>query len=208
MSWSTIWAKASISVTPGSETLWSVHSGQRCWTSRLASSTRSWKERSSRSGTGSTVSALQPGHGAAVRPGRRGAGVLGDDVEGEDEVARVVGAPDGVAQVDVDGPGVGAVEPDPHVDHLDAGFPARQCGADLVGDLPGGRGVGRPEDEVVDAAAELRAHRPLARHRAEDQPDGLLELPLAGDERDAAGRVGAHRERPPGPDEPRGQIGR
>ena len=43
-------ANASMSVTPGSETLWSVHSGQRCWTRRLASSTRSWKRRSSRLG--------------------------------------------------------------------------------------------------------------------------------------------------------------
>ena len=50
-------ANVSIRVTPGSETLWSVHSGQRCWTSRLASSTRSWKRRSSRLGAGRGISA-------------------------------------------------------------------------------------------------------------------------------------------------------
>ncbi len=29
--WSAMWATVSTRVTPGSETLWSVHSGARCW---------------------------------------------------------------------------------------------------------------------------------------------------------------------------------
>src|SRR3954465_8201291 len=45
-------ANASMRVTPGSETLWSVQVGQRCCTMRLASSTRSWNGRSSRWGAG------------------------------------------------------------------------------------------------------------------------------------------------------------
>ena len=54
------------------------------------------------------------------------------------------------------------------------------------------------EDVVVDAAAELRAHRPFAGAVREDEPHRLLDLALARDERDAAGRVGAQREPPPG----------
>ena len=40
---SVIQAYSSISATPGSETLWSVHSGQSRWIRRLDSSTMSWK---------------------------------------------------------------------------------------------------------------------------------------------------------------------
>src|SRR5437763_58710 len=47
-----------MSATPGSETLWLVHSGQNCGISRLASSTMSWNRRSSRFGAGSAMSVL------------------------------------------------------------------------------------------------------------------------------------------------------
>jgi len=47
-------------VTPGSETLWSVHSDNAAGRAALASSTRSWKRRSSRLGTGRAI-----GHSSA-----------------------------------------------------------------------------------------------------------------------------------------------
>src|SRR3954468_8199976 len=99
-------ATVSMSVTPGSETLWSDPSGQRRCTIRFASSTRSWKRRSSRFGVGSTS-----GSGA-----RRG--VVGDRVEGEDEVARVVRAAQRVLHVDVQQAALHLVVPDGDVAQL------------------------------------------------------------------------------------------
>src|SRR5690349_598780 len=116
MSWSTICANASISVTPGSETLWSVHSGQRCWTSRLASSTRSWKCRSSRSGAGSISSRSQcwcDGRGLDRL------GLVGDHVEREDQVAGVAVTDDLVAHVHVERADVDRIEGDLHVEDVD-----------------------------------------------------------------------------------------
>src|SRR6476661_8944159 len=130
ISWSTICANASISVTPGSETLWSVHSGHRCWTSRFASSTRSWKCRSSRLGAGSTMSpspfgGRQLGQGGGGDRGH-GTGLLGNDIEREHQVADVVGASDRVVDVDVQRPQVSLIEADQHVLHVDAGLPQFQ----------------------------------------------------------------------------------
>src|SRR5581483_7269381 len=146
-------AKASMSVTPGSETLWSVQVGHRCCTSRLASSTRSWNRRSSRLGAGSTVVSLL----------RR------DHIEGEDEVAGVVGAAAHVVDLDPQGGGGHGIHRHVDLDDLHSGFPALQRGADLVGDPAGGGGVGGGEDEVVDGAAELRPHRPLAGGGGQDE---------------------------------------
>src|SRR5688500_19718092 len=86
MSWSVIHANVSMSVTPGSDALWSVHSGQRCCTRRLASSTRSWNRRSSRLGTGSAIVSSS---------------LAGDHVERENEVVAVVGLLQPVVDVDV-----------------------------------------------------------------------------------------------------------
>src|SRR4051794_21025686 len=91
-----------MSVTPGSDTLWSVHSGQRCCTSRLASSTRAWNRRSSRFGTGSAIVSSS---------------LAGDHVEGEYEVVAAVRCLQPVMDVDVeDGLVFGGLE---HVDRLD-----------------------------------------------------------------------------------------
>src|SRR5712671_3912057 len=103
MSWSVIQANVSMSVTPGSETLWSVHSGHFCWTSRLASSTRSWKRRSSRFGPGRAMLIHLPPCCLRSRRTRR------DYVEGEDQVARIIGFADGIADIDIDGARVWAV---------------------------------------------------------------------------------------------------
>src|SRR5437588_6068935 len=172
-------------VTPGSETLWSVHSGQFRWTRCLASSTRSWKRRSSRFWAGSTIAL----------------GLRRDDVEGEDEVAGVVGTPDHVPDVDVDGRGVLRVRS--HVDllHRDPGFPALQRPLDLVGDPPRRAAGHRGEDVVVDGAPELGTHRALPVGRAEDEPDRLLYLPVPRHQRDPTGGPGAQRKGPPRTDE-------
>src|SRR5437868_4609196 len=99
-------------VTPGSWTLWSVHSGQRRWTSRLASSTKSWNLRSSRSGAGSAIASV----------------LLGDGVEGDDEVAPVVGAAHDVRHVDQRQAGTVRVEGHLDVLDVDPRLPAEQRG--------------------------------------------------------------------------------
>ena len=125
-----------------------------------------------------------------------------DQVEGEHEVARVVGAPLDVADVDVEGGGVAGVEGDVDVGDLDPGLPPVERGPHLVGDAAGGGGVGRGEHEVVDGAAELRAHRPLARGGAEHEGDGLLQLPVtATTGRSSRWRRCAAGRRPAGADE-------
>src|SRR5690349_17107844 len=101
-----------MSVTPGSWTLWSVHSGQRCWTNRFASSTRSWNRRSSRFGALSMLP-------TSVLTGR-------DHVEREHQVSRVVQATDGIRQVDVEDPRIDTIEGHPHVLDVDTRFPALQ----------------------------------------------------------------------------------
>ena len=53
----------------------------------------------------------------------------------------------------------------------------------------------------MDAAAELGAHRSLAAGRSQDQPDGLLELPVGVDEGDSAGGIGTEGVGPAGADE-------
>src|SRR5438270_2013390 len=107
-------------VTPGSETLWSVHSGHFCWTRRLASSTRSWKRRSSRFGTGSAMlTLLQPQIARSCLFCR-------NHVEGEDQVARIVGFPDRVADVDVQDARVLGIKADDDVADIDARLPATQ----------------------------------------------------------------------------------
>src|SRR3954447_24690020 len=122
-------ANVSISVTPGSETLWSVHSGQRCWTRRFASSTRSWKRRSSRFGAGSGMSGLVVGERGAGREGGRP--LLRDQVEGEDEVARVVRQARRVADVDQERRRVVGVRRDDDVLDVDARLPALERGTHL-----------------------------------------------------------------------------
>src|SRR6478672_3132478 len=114
-------------VTPGSDTLWSVHSGHFCWTSRFASSTRSWKRRSSRFGTGRAMSRRSCYLGLAGR-------FLGrDHVERKDEVARVVGGAERVAHVDVEHGLVGRIGVDRDALQLDSGLPALERDPDLGG---------------------------------------------------------------------------
>jgi hypothetical protein len=46
----------------------------------------------------------------------------------------------------------------------------------------------------VDPAAELGAHRTLARRRREDDPDRLLDVLVAADERERAARIDPQRK--------------
>src|SRR3954447_6102701 len=103
---SLIHANSSIIATPGSDKLWSVHSGQYRGMRRLASSTMSWNRRSSRVGGGSVMSSL-----------------LGDHVEGVDEVVAGVGRPDRVRETDQHPRGVAGVGNRPDVVELDARLP-------------------------------------------------------------------------------------
>src|SRR4051812_21774847 len=126
MSWSTIIAKDSMRVTPGSETLWSVQSGKVDCRYRFASSTRSWNVRSSSRGAGRVTSSppLGPGRQCAgtVVAGYRAVLVLGDHVEGEHEVARVVRATQPVGDLEVEHALRGAVQVDADVVDVDPRF--------------------------------------------------------------------------------------
>src|ERR1700730_1703139 len=124
-----------------------------------------------------------------------------DYIEGKDQVARVVGLADGIADVDVDRARVLAVETHDHIPDLDPRLPSTQRGGPGRGTPGGGLGIGAIEDVVVNFAAELRSHWPLADRRAEDQPHALFDLLLAGDERDPAGGVGSQWKGPAGADE-------
>src|SRR5690348_7269358 len=79
-------------------------------------------------------------------------------VEGEDEVARIVGFPDRVADVDVDDARVRGVETDEDIAYLDARLPAPQRGANGCRDARRRLAVGAVEDVIVDLATELRPH--------------------------------------------------
>src|SRR5437762_3355560 len=172
-----------MSVTPGSDTLWSVHSGQRCWTIRLASSTRSWNRRSSRLGAGSGTSLL-PQCGGWLMIHLRRLALGGNDVERKHQVARIVAPSDRIGDVDVERRPVAGVRHDVDPEHIDPRFPPLQRLLYLERKVAGGRGVGGGKDEVVDAAAEFRPHGALPIGRAEDEPDRLLDFPLLRDQRD------------------------
>src|SRR5262249_39438899 len=77
---------------------------------------------------------------------------------------------------------------------------------DVVLDLRQGRGVDVPEDVVVDAATELRPHRPLAGRRAEDDVDRLLHVGVARAEREPAEPVDPDGEGDPGADDVRHRL--
>ena len=127
--------------------------------------------------------------------------LVGDRVEREHEVPRIVRAADRVRDVDEEGRRLARIRADLDRVHVDPRLPAAQRRAHLVGDAVARRGIGRGEDVVVDAAAEVGPHRALALGRGQDQADRLLDLALALDHGEPAGRVDAQRERDALPDE-------
>src|SRR5438105_11785444 len=148
--------------------------------SRTASSTICFQDRSSRLGTGRdmTTSALAAGQ-----------------IEGEDQVVDAVGGANLVTDVDEDplrGVGIG------HGLHLDAADPVLVLGEgflDVMRDQRLRRGVVRREDVVVDAAAPIGTHLPLAEGGADDDAHRLLDVLLVRGELDPA--AGAHGKREP-----------
>src|SRR5260370_8377145 len=124
-----------------------------------------------------------------------------DHIKGEDQVARIVGLADRIADVDVKDARVLSVEADQDIGHLDARLPASQRLPDGCGHAGGGLRNGAVEDIVMNRAAKLRAHRPLADGGAEDQPDAFLDFLLARNQGDPSGRVRPEGERPAGADE-------
>src|SRR5437868_795355 len=142
--------------------------------SRTASSTICFQDRSSRLGTGRdmTTSALAAGQ-----------------IEGEDQVVDAVGGANLVTDVDEDplrGVGIG------HGLHLDAADPVLVLGEgflDVMRDQRLRRGVVRREDVVVDAAAPIGTHLPLAEGGADDHAHRLLDVLLVLGELDRAVRA-------------------
>src|SRR5690348_12217613 len=218
---SVIQAKSSMSVMPGSETLCSVHSGQARATRVRASLTRSWKRRSSRSTWGRLMDEprgqapvrrpgwrgmnLRPGPGPDVRASRRL--LLGrDQVERVDQVAHVVRRADPVRDVDQKPALVplGQVEVD--LQHLRPRLPPVERDPHVVVDAAERVRVDPGEHVVVDRASEVGPHRPLARHRAEDDADRLADVVVVAHERQRALPVDPQREGHAGSDEVAGRA--
>src|SRR5215471_17443138 len=139
MSWSVMYANVSMSVTPGSDTLWSVHSGQRRWTSRLASSTRFWNRRSSRFGTGNAITSL----------------LFGYHVEGKHQAPRVVRTFLLIDDMDIEGVTGVFIDADLDALDLDSRLPERQSPLDFDRQQPSRGGIGRGKHIIVDPAPEL-----------------------------------------------------
>src|SRR5262249_53774143 len=186
MTISVIHAKSSMSVIPGSDTLCSVQSGHRSAIRVRASLTSSWKPRSSRLMSGSLTAVPWSSSAPSF--------LLWDHVEGVDEVANVVRRAEPVGDVDAKLAQVRPIDVELDVEHLDARLPPVEGHPHLVVQAPERVGVDRLEDVVVDAAAELRAHRPLSGGRAEDDGDGLLDVLVVPDQRQPSSSVDAQWE--------------
>ena len=85
---------------------------------------------------------------------------------------------------------------DGNVAHLDAWLPPAQGFADEALGEAESIGVDRREDELVDAAAELRAHHALSQARAKDERDGFVDVIDARGKRQASAAVGTDGEGP------------
>src|SRR5207302_11295092 len=101
----------------------------------------------------------------------------------------------------VDGVGLRLAKTATVVADPDPLLPSSDRSSDLGRDLVCGFAVGGCKYIVMDAAAKLWPHRPFSDGGAEDQPDALLDLPLARNEGDSTGGVGPERECPAGADE-------
>src|SRR5215211_4856983 len=147
----------------------------------FASSTMSWKCRSS-----------------SVTVGRAMGSLAWNAIEWEYERASIVCGFDFVVDVDEETLSVLRVGRGDHVDQPDARLPHEQSLFDVIGREAGGRRVVRREHEIVNLTTELRAHHALALRREQDHRDGLLDVSLAPRQRDATARpVDRDGERPP-----------
>src|SRR5580658_8489513 len=132
----------------------------------------------------------RPGKARARRPRRPlvldRAGFAGQRIEREDEVARAVGGQDRVGDVDVEQAGDDVVGRDLYDVDGDPGLPPLKRGPHGPRDQPAGARVHGGEDQGVDAAAELRPHRPFAGRRGQDQLDGAVNVGAAADQGDGS----------------------
>src|SRR5258705_255479 len=148
-------------------------------TIRLASSTSSWKRRSSRFGAGNAMSVVTS--------------VNGDRVEGEHQIAPIVGVFDLVLNIEIDHRTIRVVDDHAHALDVDARLPPAERTAHLVRE----RGIHRwgrfTEHEVAQSAAELWAHRTLAGIREQDDAHRFFEFALVSYERDTTRAVDARR---------------
>ncbi len=177
-------AKVSINVTPGSETLWSVHSGQRRCTSRFASSTRSWNRRSSRFGAGS-ISSRSRLRGSCRR-GRPGCG---------GRSCRAAGTRCRSAAC--------CRRPRPVITRTfltSTRGSHRRMDVRTSSESPAMESCPSLGTPSRVRGSRTRAHRSLARIGREDQTYRLFELLLATHERDAATAVRPQWKRPTGAD--------
>src|SRR5687767_4867521 len=135
----------------------------------FASSTMSWKWRSSSVTVGSGM----------VRPVRKKGLLSRDAIEREHERAAVVRGLDLVLDLDVEALGGGALRARNDLEDANAGLPhGQRLGHVVAGEADGGRVV-RCEDERVDLTAELRPHHPFAPGRQQDDPDRFGDVALA-----------------------------
>src|SRR5882762_7899943 len=144
---------------------------------RTASSTICFHERSSRFGTGKDMVKLRRSGDSAAR-----------QVEWEHQVVDAVGGPDLVTDVHQDPLRAVRIGQGFDLDAADAVLVLRQRLLHVVRHQRLGGGVVRREDEVVDAAAPLRAHLPLAQGGADDDAHRLLDVGLVPAELDGAVR--------------------
>src|SRR5690606_33671524 len=70
----------------------------------------------------------------------------------------------------------------------------------------GGVVVGRPEDQLMDVAAEFGPHHPLSRHGVEDDKNRLTNLFIIVDQRNAIQFIQMRRKRPSSPNNIRQKI--
>src|SRR6185503_7675265 len=130
--------------------------------------------------------------------GGLGTGIVASaQVEGIHEVEAAVGRPDLDLDLDDQLVGLPGLDVDIDAEHVHPWLPADEGNFDLADDVahrPRARGR---EDEVVDAAPEVRPHHALAGGGAEDEPDRLADVVLFAHLRDPVTRE---------PD-PRGAVG-
>src|SRR2546423_10167427 len=201
-----------MSATPGSDTLWSVHSGQYRVIRRFASSTMSWKRRSSRFGAGKLMpdprfaavrhkARWHPVHGSLADARSRRWLLVGDHIERVHQVAVVVGGPHVVVDLDADDRVVIRVGRRGHRVERDARLPPGQRLTDALLDQAERVRVDRREHLLPHRAAEVGAHDPLARRGGEDQPDRRVDLLATAEQLHAAPGGELNREAPPRADQ-------
>src|SRR6266403_1959559 len=144
---------------------------------RTASSTICFHERSSRFGTGKDMVKLRRSGDSAAR-----------QVERKHQVVDAVGGPDLVTDVHQDPLRAVRIGHGFDLDAANAVLVLRQRFLHVVRHQRLGGGVVRRENEVVDAAAPLGAHLPLAQCSADDDAHRLLDVGLVPAELDGAVR--------------------